>query len=158
MVLPYAFSFPTTHPHLSDNIPLAHALWLARYQLLCALVPLILGTFLGWRYSSFVVKGVRNGIWTEEQLEQARIWIESRPVTILQTAFILAFLAVLIAKIFDHHHGGSLSLSYTFIYALNPLSAMRRALRKPQTPTHPIDWGQLQPLHSDHWGHPPASV
>ncbi len=158
MVLAYPLSF-LPFPSSPGDTPILHALWVARSELLTVFVPFILGFVLSWRYSSLFTKGVRTDIWTQDQLDRAHAFLQSAPIRSTQRILILAFLAFLVFSVtrqHDHHT----SFTYAFLYALNPITAMRRALSPPWTPIprNHIDWSQAAPIHSNHWGHPPASA
>ncbi len=132
----------------------AAMLWSERIELLTIMLPLLLGIGLSYGSLTLLSRGINRLRFTESQLEQARAFVQQPRLT---GAFLVVFLTVTGLAIFDvmsnAHHNAIIML-----FTANPLNYVRSTLRRPiSTTTGPhIDWSKAEPLHSDHWGDPPA--
>ncbi len=97
-------------------------------------------------------KGVKSGIWTEDQLLEARNFVEKRWMTALQMISLFAALAFAFIRILFHWHGASEFL--LLMLAGNNVTMLKSILRRPSVATSVpcIDWSNANPIHSDQWG------
>jgi hypothetical protein len=105
-------------------------------------------------------RGIKDDRWREEELEIARQLMNMRWVSWLyaaQLVFALCFLCFAFA--FGFHQASALTdylLPLSFITALKTLLSKRPAARS-GTFAH-VDWASFKPIHSTHWGEPPATT
>jgi hypothetical protein len=134
-----------------EHLSFFQAVWNQRAEILAVVTPFLAGMTLGLLSPSQLAKGMRNDLWTEKELEEARVWIHQRIFSYLSGALVFTFVGYGIYCIAEHRHLGG---SYLFIYALNPYSTIARHLRNPTPSRNLSDWQASRPIHSDHWGHP----
>ncbi len=98
--------------------------------------------------------GVKKDVWNEDELSEARAWIDQRWLTTWQMSLLFAGLVFAFIRILFHWHGVS---GFIFlVLAGESISSLKATLRKPQPnkPGPAMDWTTTRPIHSDQWGHP----
>lgn len=125
-------------------------LWSERFKLLFVVLPLLSGTALTYYNNHRLSSGVNHLRFTEDELDEARHFVNRPWVTSVQLITILV-VGVLLAVQSSVHTLARVS-PVLFLMSTNPLNNLRSTLRKPLPKSAPIDWGRVQPIHSDHWG------
>ena len=144
------------HHSLINHRGLPTLLWSARGPILAMGIPFLTGAAILLRSHRRLTRGIVAGSWTDEQIEAARLWVNSPWLTWTQGAMLIVA-PVLSFTTFpgNKSHPGGMMMAYIII---NSLTSVRTTLRKPIHSGPPIDWATVKPMHSDHWGQPPASI
>jgi hypothetical protein len=144
------------YPQLLDHHGMLALLWSARWALLVPAIPFGCGVTLMIRNQSRLTTGVIRGVWTEEQLEAARLWVNQAWLNRLLVG--LSLLVIVLSAVPSSVHPRGFIGIYAFALILNPLTHLRATLSKPARRVGLIDFGSFKPIQSDHWGQPPTSV
>ena len=140
---------PFSHPVYRHG--LAAMLWSVRLELLCVMLPLLCGLVLTYYNNHRLSSGVNHLCFTDDELEEARVFVNQPRLTWLQFLLFILF-AIAWITLDPHKHREVSDGSIILLVAVNPLSYLRSTLRKAPGKSVSIDWNRMQPVHSDHWG------
>jgi len=129
-------------PRFLLTTPLTLLLWMT---------PVVLGLGLYLWAITQIRNGVKNGIWTEDQLAPLRRITLSGAFTAVAISLLLLFAVFTFLKVGNHAHRAWGWCAYLLGMFLSQLAqATKRPTVKSSGPR--IDWRTRPPIQSEHWG------
>ena len=114
------------------------------------LLPLVIAFVVSFTAASRLDTGVRLQQWPDAEVESARIMAASRPCMLLLLGCILAYLAIAFWSLWEHtYHANAATI---LLLPIMTISRLQTILRPPRATAPPIDWREVKPIQSDHWG------
>jgi hypothetical protein len=146
------------HQHFNRYYALGDLLWVARFEIVRYVLPLVLGSWMMYGGLAAFRRGVEDTIWSESSLAKLRIQINRGVWNVtgyLLSAALLGYILFdLVVRHVGPHHGGSptAGLTYFFVAPLFCLGMLRNALRPKRTEDAGTWFRDMKPLVSEHWG------
>jgi hypothetical protein len=134
-------------PRLSGADDSAWAfLWKDLLRLLACFVPFLIGIVILSRAERRLSRGIKNDLWTDEELEPLRRRLAHPAWTIVSLLFIAAFIGNAIVY-------GGFTLVWALIVPVQQISRLRMMLKTKQVAGGGLqDWRNFKPIQSEHWG------
>jgi hypothetical protein len=105
-------------------------------------------------------RGIKRNLWTEDQLEIARRFMDQRWLAWVQVALSIGTFSLFAIQLVSPRREADL---FGFLLipagAITELSILLRRKPGPRNGTFaPVDWDNFKPIHSAHWSKPPAAT